>query len=316
MGSSGAVGANGTTDSQTNDSAVSYRKNGGLVSSRFSELTRGTDWQRVSDRVVDFDTHHPQGMTRVGDHFFVSSVEVFSYPETYDDPKNGYDRTPGDGVGHVFKFTPQGELVDHVSLDDGNMYHPGGIDFDGESIWVPVAEYRPDSHAVIYRINPETMEATEVFQYPDHIGGIVHNTDKNTLHGVSWGSRRFYRWELDESGTVTNANRPPEALASENPEHYIDYQDAQYLGDGLMLASGLAKYQPPNTSEFSLGGIDLVDLEAELPVHQIPVGEWTAEGMAMTRNPFYAETFRDGLRFYFLPEDNTSRLFVYDVGLH
>jgi len=25
------------------------------------------------------------------------------------------------------------------------VYHPGGIDFDGVNIWVPVAEYRPDS---------------------------------------------------------------------------------------------------------------------------------------------------------------------------
>ena len=36
-----------------------------------------------------------------------------------------------------------------------------------------------------------------MFRFADHIGGIVHNTDDNTLHGVSWGSRRFYRWTLD-----------------------------------------------------------------------------------------------------------------------
>lgn len=83
-----------------------------------------------------------------------------------------------------------------------------------------------------------------------------------------------------------------------------------------MLASGLATYQPPGDAEFSLGGIDLVDLESELPVHQIPVPVWATTGMVMTRNPFFAGTHRDELRFYFLPEDDTSRLFVYDVDLN
>jgi hypothetical protein len=59
---------------------------------------------------------------------------------------------------------------------------------------VPVAEYRPNSRSIVYRVDPATMKADEVFRFPDHIGGIVRNTDDNTLHGVSWGSRRFYRW--------------------------------------------------------------------------------------------------------------------------
>ena len=50
---------------------------------------------------------------------------------------------------------------------------------------------------------PQTMKATEVLRFADHIGAIVHNTDDDTLHGVSWGSRRFYRWTLGRDGTVT-----------------------------------------------------------------------------------------------------------------
>jgi Family of unknown function (DUF6454) len=316
MSSGDAIAADGTEPSEATEPETDACGSASPIASQFSELTRETEWRRVSEDIVAFDTYHPQGMTRVGDHFFVSSVEVHTSPEPYDEPTTGYDRTAGDGVGHLFKFTAQGDLVDQLSLVEGDMYHPGGIDFDGQSIWVPVAEYRPDSHTAIYRIDPETMDATEVFQYPDHIGGIVHNTDANTLHGVSWGSRRFYRWELDEAGAVTNANRPPGVLASENPEHYIDYQDTQYLGDGLMLASGLATYQPAGDSEFSLGGIDLVNLESETPIHQIPVPVWTDTGVVMTRNPFFVETHRNGLRFYFLPEDDTSHLFVYDVDLN
>ena len=45
------------------------------------------------------------------------------------------------------------------------------------------------------------MKATEVFRFDDHIGAIVHNTDDDTLHGVSWGSRRFYRWTLERQSS-------------------------------------------------------------------------------------------------------------------
>jgi hypothetical protein len=34
----------------------------------------------------------------------------------------------------------------------------------------------------------------------------------------------------------------------------------------------------------------------------------------MTQNPFAAEPSEAGLRFYFVPEDDKSRLFVYDVA--
>ncbi|PYQ93217.1 MAG: hypothetical protein DMF97_20380, partial [Acidobacteria bacterium] len=88
--------------------------------------------------------------------------------------------------------------------------------------------YRPNSRSIIYRIDPVTMKATEVFRFADHIGAIVHNTDDNTLHGVSWGSRRFYRWTLGSDGRVTNAHVPPEVLSTANTSHYLDYQDCKY----------------------------------------------------------------------------------------
>lgn len=159
-----AIAAEGDEPSEATERETDECGSNSPVASRFSELTRETEWRRVSEDVVAFDTYHPQGMTRVGDHFFVSSVEIYSPPETYDEPTDGYDRTAGDGIGHLFEFTVQGDLVDQLSLVEGDMYHPGGIDFDGQYIWVPVAEYRPDSHATIYRVDPETMDATGAFQ--------------------------------------------------------------------------------------------------------------------------------------------------------
>lgn len=282
------------------------------ISKRFEEITRETEWKRVDAVEVKFRTYHPQGMTRVEDRFFVSSVETVVEPEAYDEPRDGYDRSAGEGVGHLFEFGADGELVDRIELGEGAIYHPGGIDYDGESIWVPVAEYRPDSRSIVYRVDPESLEATEVFRFPDHIGGILRDPDSNTLHGVSWGSRRLYRWTLDDSLNVTDADRPSEELYTLNRQHYIDYQDCQYLGGGMTLCSGVVVYETPEDPEFYFGGIDLLDLKSGSPLHQVPIPLWTEDGFAMTHNPFFVEERGEGLRFYFMPEDDDSRLFIYD----
>ena len=129
---------------------------------QFQQLSRNTNWQQKEEINLQFNTYHPQGMTQIGDLYYMSSVEIIESTVKYEQPIDGYDRTPGKGVGHLFVFNHQGELLKDIQLGEGNMYHPGGIDFDGESIWVSVAEYRPDSHSIVYKVNPETMEAEEV----------------------------------------------------------------------------------------------------------------------------------------------------------
>ncbi|WP_052055363.1 DUF6454 family protein [Myxosarcina sp. GI1] len=284
-----------------------------------TSLNKNSEWELQSDEEVDFFTYHPQGMTKTDEEtLFLSSVEIITPTERFDEPRNGLDRTAGEGEGHLFKLDTEGNLIDSITLGEGDIYHPGGIDYDGENVWVPVAEYRPDSESTIYRVDPETMEATEVFTFPDHIGGIFRNPDTNTLHGVSWGSRRLYTWHLDDDLNVIDADAEPETLRSDNSSYYIDYQDAQYVGDNLGLFSGIQTYQDSETEEpLELGGLELVDLTSNKPVFQLPITLWTenAEGyeLAMTHNPFYVETTETGLKAYFLPEDDTSRLFVYEV---
>jgi uncharacterized protein DUF6454 len=49
------------------------------------------------------------------------------------------------------------------------------------------------------------------------------------------------------------------------------------------------------------------------PLHQTPVLLWTSSGFDMTHNPVWIEPHPSGLRAYFMPEDNTSTIYVYDV---
>jgi hypothetical protein len=284
------------------------------VAERVRRLARDSPWNLVASVPMSFRTHHPQGMVRVSDQFIVSSVEIRVPTKRLTPAVDGHDRDTGEGVGHLFKIDMTGHLIADLKLGQGAIYHPGGIDYDGTNIWVPVAEYRPNSHSIIYRVDPGTMKATEVFRFADHIGAVVYNTDDQTLHGVSWGSRRFYRWTLDDDGRVTNADASPARLRTLNTSHYLDYQDCKYVGGRRMLCTGVTEIRhTPGASPFRLGGIDLVDLRDGRPVHQVPVLVWTAAGMDLTHNPVWLEPSAAGLRGYFMPEDDTSTLYIYDV---
>ena len=284
------------------------------LAERVRRLTRDSSWKLVTSIPVAFPTHHPQGLVKVGGTFFVSSVEVRVPTVRFEKPVDGYDRDTGQGVGHLFKMTGDGALLSDLTLGEATMYHPGGIDYDGRHIWVPVSEYRPDSRSIVYKVDPDTLKPVEVFRYPDSIGAIVHNTDDRTLHGVSWGSRRYYRWTMDANERVTNSATPRSELQTLNPSHYVDYQDCKYVGQRRMLCTGLAELrQSASAPAFRLGGLDLVSLADGRPMHQVPVPLWTSRGTDMTHNPVWIEPSDAGLRGYFMPEDDQSTLYVYDV---
>ena len=258
------------------------------LAERLTSLTRTSHWTAAGAIPVGFDTYHPQGMVRISDTYFVSSVDK------------------DDRAGHLFKIDASGKLLGDLKLTEGELYHPGGIDYDGRDIWVPLAAYRPDSRSIVYRVNPDTMKATEVVRVPDHIGALIHDTDDRVLYGMSWGSRRIYRWQRDGTGAVT---------ASLNPSHYVDYQDCKYLGAHRAVCGGVTEIrQAASGPSFRLGGLDVIDLRDGRPVHQVPVLLWAPSGVVMTQNPIWIEAKGDGLRAYFMPEDNRSTIYLYDVA--
>lgn len=280
------------------------------VAQRFTGLNRDSVWTRTVALRLPFRTFHPQGMVRVGPYWFLSSVEILRTPRKLAAPVDGHAYDAGAGIAHLFKLGPDGRLLAELKLGEGSIYHPGGMDYDGRYLWVPVAEYRPDSRSIVYRITPATMTVEQVLTVPDHIGGIVHDTEDGSLNGLSWGSRRFYRWPLDADGKV--AAGAPEIVA--NPGDYIDYQDCHYAGARQMLCGGLAGYRlKPWLPPFSIGGIDLIDLTTHRAAWQAPVPLWTPLGRPMTQNPFWMEASQTGLRAWFVPEDEISTLYAYEV---
>jgi hypothetical protein len=265
---------------------------------KYKQLNRSTRYRLLEKIPLKFNTYHPQGMVEMKDYFILSSVQVL-------------DRKNEIGKGYLFKVNYQGEQVEQIVVGEGAKYHPGGIDFDGLKIWVSVAEYKPDSSSVVYTVNPDSMKKKEVFRFDDHLGAIVHDATNRALHGVSWGSRRWYTWKTNDKGLVINPQKP---AVKKNPNHYIDYQDMQWIrGTSYMFMGGLAGYRSSSKagSSHSVGGIDLWDTASEKSIWLNPIPLWTDQGKSMNQNPFYVQLRGKDLIIDFIPEDNQSTLYRY-----
>jgi hypothetical protein len=288
----------------------------------FRLMGKNTIWRHLDTVEMDWQTFHTQGLVKVGRTFYVSAVEVVESTVrngTVTDALYDFslDRSAGVGRGWLFKFDDTGDLLDQVELTDGTKYHPGGIDYDGRYIWVAVAEYRPNSKSNIFRVDPVTLTPELVLAEADHIGGIVHNVHKGTLHGVSWGSRRLYTWRVggkgDQAHVVSSGWVP-------NPQFYIDYQDCHYQGVEYMLCGGVGGYATP-LGNIAFGGLDLVDLRSARLEHQIPVNLFVDEGagpnpdLALTHNAFWLEPLDTGsiLAYFMTESDNQADLLVYEA---
>ncbi|WP_235549016.1 DUF6454 family protein [Paenibacillus sp. Soil522] len=274
---------------------------------QFRNLTRNTKWEQKDKIDLQFNNYHSQGMVRIGDLFYMSSVELIEKPVKDDQPQHGYDRTPGKGIGHLFVFDIQGKLLNDMLLGEGDIYHPGGIDFDGNNIWVPVAEYRPNSQSIVYKVDPKSMNAEESFRVHDHIGGLVRDNQNGKLIGNSWGSRKFYVW--NQKGLLL--------LVKENSSHFVDYQDGHYVGEGKMILSGISELPNPagrNSKPYELGGLAMIDMKTLDTIHEAPITEFSPQGHVITRNPVFVENAGQEIRLYAVPDDDHGSMLIYETN--
>ncbi|AWB92006.1 DUF6454 family protein [Aeromicrobium chenweiae] len=270
-GAVAAVGAGGPGDHRARDSA--------LVKV-FGAVDRSTQWRLVDRMRLDFPTFHTEGIAFAGDRVFLSAVEILEPTVTYPTPVDGYDRSPGKGVGHLFVMDRQGNLQKDIVLGEGDVYHPGGIDVDGHDVWVPVAEYRPNSRTIVYRVDTRTLRVHRQFEVKGHFGGVVRDRTTGHLVGNTWGSRRFAEWD----------SRGRQLSTWANTSFFVDYQDCQYVPTGKMLCGGVANLpQTPGAggaaATYELGGLALIDLRSHRVLKEVPFQQWSTAGHVATRNP-------------------------------
>ncbi len=197
------------------------------------------------------------------------------------------DSTSRKGYLHEFELA-SGKIRRSVEVQDGPRFHPGGIAADATSIFVPVAEYRRNSSAVIQKRNQRTLAIEHQFEVPDHIGCIA--VGPSILVGGNWDSGELYVW--DHSGKLQRKMTNPTRNA---------FQDVK-LDNSILIASGLL----PGKA----GEIDWLEFPSLRLLRRVAVGKtdrsipYTQEGMAI----------RNGL-LYLLPEDGPgSRLFVFRLN--
>jgi hypothetical protein len=215
--------------------------------------------------VLESPTHHVQGIDVEDGVVWVTSV----------------DREARKGYLARFDLA-SGRRLAMVEVQDGERYHPGGIQLDGDAIWVPVAEYRRDSSTWMQKRNKHTLALVAQFDVPDHIGCVAVAGD--VLWGGNWDSLRLYRWRKD--GTRMDVRDNPTGTR---------YQDMKWVA-GALVGSGLR-----SRTEGAIDWLDPADLRV---VRRIVTGAtdrgilFTHEGMTIAQQTLYL-----------LPEDDPSRLF-------
>ena len=214
-------------------------------------------------------TTHVQGIDTDGVHLWVTSV----------------DRATRKGFLQEFAVA-DGRLLRTLEIQDGDRFHPGGISADSDSLWIPVAEYRRESTAVIQRRNKTTLALESQFPVADHIGCVAVTPE--FLLGGNWDSRDFYLW--DHQGKLIR--KIPSTTAN-------GYQDLKFRA-GQLLASGLL--------EGNRAALDWLDPSTMKLQRRLPLGN-TDRGAPLTREGM--TVFENHL--WLLPEDGDSRLFIFDL---
>lgn len=224
------------------------------------------------------EVFHVQGLALDREHVWVTSVD------------HGGRRA----FLHVFDRT-SGRFLRRLELTDGARYHPGGLSLSGHSLWVPVAELRPDSSAVLMEIDAVTLTVRRRIAVADHIGCVAADGPK--LIAGNWDSRQLYQFDLMRGTT------PVRVVDNPSGTHF---QDMKFV-DGQLVAGG-------NTSWLA-GTLDWIDpatmrVTRSLRAGSIgPVrpfgrgGPVTGEGMAI-----------EGRDVYVLPEDGPSRVFHFRLN--
>ena len=182
-----------------------------------------------------------------------------------------------------------GAFIRRLELTDGARYHPGGISLSGRSIWVPVAEMKPESSAVLIEIDADTLQERRRIVVADHIGCVA--ASGQTLVAGNWDSRLLYVFDLA-------GGRPVRVVHNPSATHY---QDMKFAG-GQLVAGG-------NTSWLT-GTVDWIDYRTMKVIRSVKAGAVGPIRPFGRGGPYTGEGFAiEGRELYVLPEDGPSRVF-------
>lgn len=272
--------------------------------------TDPNEWQLVESIDLKFDTYHPQGMLKVDDTFYITTVKVERRPRYTRQGKQVSVMDEGAGKGYLMQFDAGGNLLKCIELCEGTIFHPGGMDFDGRYIWVPITKYYPYSRSLIVRVDVRNHQVEKVCYVDDSIGAIIHDTDNNILVGANWDADEFLAWRLDSALEVKDAELTAAERRHANTAKHLAIQDSKYIGGGKMVGFGLK-----NGPKGRVGGFDVIDTRTFEKLRSADIELRTPRKSIVSGNPSTIEIVGDKMRLYFAPEDNKTTLYIYQTQI-
>ena len=272
--------------------------------------TDPNEWQLVESIDLKFDTYHPQGMLKVDDTFYITTVKVERRPRYTRQGKQVSVMDEGAGKGYLMQFDAGGNLLKCIELCEGTIFHPGGMDFDGRYIWVPITKYYPYSRSLIVRVDVRSHQVEKVCYVDDSIGAIIHDTDNNILVGANWDADEFLTWQLDSALEVKDAELTAAERRHANTAKHLAIQDSKYIGGGKMVGFGLK-----NGPKGRVGGFDVIDTRTFEKLRSADIELRTPRKSIVSGNPSTIEIVGDKMRLYFAPEDNKTTLYIYQTQI-
>ncbi len=279
------------------------------INQHLMSINSSDKWVLMDIIPLSFNTYHPQGLLKIGDNFYLTSVKVTRSPKYKGKGRDRVIQDEGAGIGYLFQFDPKGNLIKQIELGEGTAFHPGGMDYDGQYIWIPITKYYPYSESIIVRFDPVTQEKRKIATIDDSIGAIIHDTENKTLIGMNWDAREFLYWPLNQQKEVIHPEKRATELQISNKQSSLAIQDAKYIGQNQLLGFGIMNLGNGK----QIGGFEIRDTRNQALLHQLPLSLKTTKGVFMTNNPSTVEKNKEGLHFYFIPEDNLSTLYIYEL---
>ena len=259
---------------------------------------------RVDGQVA---TAHTQGLELVAGRYLVTARREDVRPHRALLLRTAPGRTDWD----AWDITPLDEAGTVTALD-----HPGGMQSDGQRLWIPLAESKRKGRSLI-RAYPlsglvvgRPLQAELEFPVDDHIGAVAVSTGRRLVFGANWDTETVYVWDLQGrlQRTLTSPDLKRRGIGVDTGATNrtgVTVQDWKVVGDrlfvsGLFRAPGSTAVRPESRllSFSRFLGPDFQQWSAVLPLQQET--ELAQEAMAIA----------DGI-VHFLPEDlgATNRVF-------
>ena len=183
---------------------------------------------------------HTQGLEIISGKYYVTARQDDVLPKRALLLRSNPRETDWD----VWDITPVDARGTLTTLD-----HPGGMQSDGDRLWIPLAESKRKGTSLI-RVFPvagmvagQPLKAEFEFSVNDHIGALAISADRKIVFGANWDTETVYIWDFE--GRLQRTLKGPElesrglgVVSGADGRTGLAVQDWKVVGDRL-FSSGL-----------------------------------------------------------------------------